>query len=314
MAHVLQLEAVTKEFTGHRAVDNVTLAIERESLFVLVGPSGCGKTTILRMVAGFEEPTKGRVLLSGDDVSRLPPYKRNVSTVFQNYALFPHLTARENIEFGLKRRKLENLDRRVEQVVELVRLQGKEHRKPAQLSGGEKQRVALARSLVLEPEVLLLDEPLAALDPKLRKQVRAELRSLQRRVGITFLMVTHDQEEAMSMADRIGVMNRGRLEQVGAPKEIYHKPATRFVAEFLGDVNWMNGVGVRPENITLRPATGNGRAGIVRNAVFLGNCLRIEIETADGARILAETAARQSFSLGDNVEFIWNPEDELHVA
>ncbi|MBM3812017.1 MAG: ABC transporter ATP-binding protein [Acidimicrobiia bacterium] len=310
MDAVLELRGVSKQFHGHRAVDDVSLAVPRGSLFALVGPSGCGKTTVLRMIAGFEIPTTGQVLLSGADVAGLPPYQRNVSTVFQNYALFPHLTARQNIEFGLRRRKASDLDRRVRDVLDLVQLAGKEHRKPAQLSGGEKQRVALARSLVLEPDLLLLDEPLAALDPKLRRQVRVELKSIQRRVGVTFLMVTHDQEEAMSMADSIAVMNKGRLEQIGPPREIYSRPATRFVAGFLGEVSWLNGFGLRPESIIL---SADGRPATVRSAVYLGNCLRLELQLESGETLLAETNPGARHTAGDQVNVTWRPEDELHV-
>src|SRR4029077_14951469 len=214
----LELRHLSKQYPGHAAVDGISLQIPQGGFFSLLGPSGCGKTTTLRMIAGFEEPTAGEVWLSGTLVNGRPPYERNVSTVFQNYALFPHLTAYANVEFGLRERGLRDRAARVRAALELVQLAGKESRYPSQLSGGERQRVALARSLVLEPEVLLLDEPLAALDPKLRKQMRIELNELQRRVGITFLFVTHDQEEAMSMSDAIAVMNAGRIEQVGTPE------------------------------------------------------------------------------------------------
>src|SRR3954471_8813024 len=229
MGPILELRSVVKHFPGQRAVDGISLSIPRGSFFSLVGPSGCGKTTTLRLIAGFEGRTSGDVLLTGQVVNRRKPYERNVSTVFQSYALFPHLTACENIEFGLKRRRATDIDGRVNAVLDLVGLSGKENRRPAQLSGGERQRVALARSVVLEPEVLLLDEPLAALDPQLRKQMRVELKALQRRVGITFLLVTHDQQEALSMSDQIAVMNRGLVEQVGSPEDVYLRPATSFV-------------------------------------------------------------------------------------
>ena len=215
----------------------------------MLGPSGCGKTTTLRLIAGFEEPTSGDIHLGGQRINELKPYQRNVSTVFQSYALFPHLTAVGNVEFGLRRRSTASAEiaRRVRDVFELVQLQGKQNHLPSQLSGGEKQRVALARSLVLEPDVLLLDEPLSALDPVLRKQVRAELRALQRRVGITFVFVTHDQEEALAVSDQIAVLNAGRLEQVGTPEDLYLRPRTRFVAGFLGAFNWFRGIAMRPE-------------------------------------------------------------------
>src|SRR5208337_3850794 len=232
MECVLELRAVSKHYPSHHAVNGVSLDLARGEFFSLLGPSGCGKTTTLRLVAGFEEPTHGEIRLNGSSIQHLKPYQRNVSTVFQNYALFPHLTVRENVEFGLRRRGENNIEARVREALEMVQLAGKESRRPAELSGGERQRAALARSLVLAPDVLLLDEPLSALDPALRKQVRAELKNIQRRVGITFLFVTHDQEEALSLSDRLGVMNQGRLEQVGTPQDIYLRPRTRFVASF----------------------------------------------------------------------------------
>src|ERR1700681_2906924 len=207
MNAVLELRGVSKHFSTHAAVKGVWLSIEKGEFFALLGPSGCGKTTTLRMIAGFEEPSGGEIRLNGANIDHLKPYQRNVSTVFQNYALFPHLTVQQNVEFGLRRRAENHVEKRVREVLELVQLSDKGSRHPSEISGGERQRVALARSLVLAPDVLLLDEPLSALDPNLRKQVRAELKELQRRVGITFLFVTHDQEEALSMADRLGVMN-----------------------------------------------------------------------------------------------------------
>src|SRR5882757_4331617 len=246
MGPILELRNLEKTFPGQRAVSGISLEIPRGSFFSLLGPSGCGKTTTLRLIAGFEQPTSGDVLLNGEIVNQRKPYERNVSTVFQNYALFPHLTARGNVEFGLKRHHATDIDRRVREAIELVGLTGKESRRPSQLSGGERQRVALARSLVLEPDVLLLDEPLAALDPKLRLQMRLELKAMQRRVGITFLFITHDQEEALSLSDQLAVMTGGRIEQVGSPEEVYLRPRTKFVAGFLGQVNWIDGVGVRP--------------------------------------------------------------------
>jgi ABC-type Fe3+/spermidine/putrescine transport system ATPase subunit len=318
MDAVLDLRSVSKRYPQHTAVDGVSLQVPRASLFSLVGPSGCGKTTTLRMIAGFETPTGGKVLLNGKDISHLPPYERNVSTVFQNYALFPHLTARANIEFGLRRKNAADLDGPVGKVLELLQLAGKESRYPSQLSGGEKQRVALARSLVIEPEVLLLDEPLSALDPQLRKQVRIELKSLQRRVGITFLMVTHDQEEALSMSDYIAVMHRGKLDQVGTPHDIYLRPASRFVASFLGAVNWISGVGVRPEvtRISERPP-GNGhmsQPATIRAATFLGNCYHIEAELPDGASAIAEVPRGNGiYKPGDRVHVWWHAHDEIRI-
>src|SRR4051812_29652008 len=270
MGPILELRNLVKDFPGQRAVAGISLTVPKGSFFSLVGPSGCGKTTTLRLIAGFEEPTSGDVLLNGEIVNNRKPYERNVSTVFQSYALFPHLTARENIEFGLRRRRATEIDRRVKDVIDLVGLAGKEERRPAQLSGGERQRVALARSVVLEPEVLLLDEPLAALDPQLRKQMRVELKALQRRVGITFLLVTHDQGEALSMSDQIAIMNRGLVEQVGAPEEVYLRPQTKFVAGFLGAVNWIGPIGVRPESTRIS-RQADGPRGVVTGASFLGD-------------------------------------------
>jgi spermidine/putrescine transport system ATP-binding protein len=221
------------------AVDHIDLEVNDREFFSLLGPSGCGKTTTLRMIGGFEQPTSGRIELAGQDVTWLPPFRRNVNTVFQNYALFPHLTVHENVAFGLRRRKVaeSELKQRVGEMLEIVELPGYERRKPSQLSGGQAQRVALARALVNKPAVLLLDEPLGALDLKLRKQMQVELKRIQQEVGITFIYVTHDQEEAMTMSDRIAVMNRGRYEQLGEPEVLYERPQTRFVAGFLGVSN-----------------------------------------------------------------------------
>jgi len=238
MECVLELRGVSKHYPGHHAVNGVSLNLARGEFFSLLGPSGCGKTTTLRLVAGFEEPTSGEIRLNGSSIQHLKPYQRNVSTVFQNYALFPHLTVRDNVEFGLRRRSGNHIETQVRDVLDLVQLAGKESRRPAQLSGGERQRVALARSLVLAPDVLLLDEPLSALDPNLRKQVRAELKAIQRRVGITFLFVTHDQEEALSLSDRLGVMNKGRLEQLGTPDLSAAQHTIRRVVPWRRQLDW----------------------------------------------------------------------------
>jgi spermidine/putrescine transport system ATP-binding protein len=242
----VRLVDVTKRFGDFVAVDSINLEVHDGEFFSLLGPSGCGKTTTLRMIGGFEEPTSGLIELSGQDVTWLPPYKRNVNTVFQNYALFPHLTIAENIAFGLRRRGVhsDEVKKRVGEALELVQLQGYEARKPAQISGGQAQRVALARALINRPGVLLLDEPLGALDLKLRKQMQVELKRIQQEVGITFIYVTHDQEEAMTMSDRIAVMNRGRYEQLAEPEVLYERPATTFVAGFLGVSNLLS---VRPD-------------------------------------------------------------------
>ncbi|MGH8867897.1 MAG: ABC transporter ATP-binding protein [Actinomycetes bacterium] len=237
----LRLEALSKRFGTFTAVDSVDITVPQGSFFALLGPSGCGKTTTLRMVAGLEMPTAGRVLLGDDDVTTRRPYQRPVNTVFQNYALFPHLDVYENVAFGLKRRGVRDVKGHVERMLSLVELEGFGRRKPGQLSGGQQQRVALARALVNRPRVLLLDEPLGALDLKLRRQMQIELKQVQTEVGITFIHVTHDQEEAMTMADTIAVMNGGRVEQMGAPAALYDNPATTFTANFLGQSNLVSG-------------------------------------------------------------------------
>jgi ABC-type Fe3+/spermidine/putrescine transport system ATPase subunit len=316
MESILELRDLVKHFPNHRAVDGISLKIPRGGFYSLLGPSGCGKTTTLRLIAGFEQPTSGDVLLDSAVVNEQKPYQRNVSTVFQNYALFPHLTAAENIAFGLKRKNRPDIERKVREALELVRLAGKESRYPAQLSGGERQRVALARSLVLQPDVLLLDEPLAALDPKLRKQMRLELKEMQRRVGITFLLVTHDQEEALSMSDQLAVMNAGAIEQVGTPQDVYLCPATRFVAGFLGAVNWIDGVGLRPEVTRIaRTQPSNGgrfRPGTVTGSVFLGNCVHVLTRLENGEDVVAEIPRNNgTYQTGENIHVCWNPSDEM---
>src|ERR1700757_2586209 len=236
---LLRIDAVAKKFGNFRAVDRLSLDIAAGEFFALLGPSGCGKTTLLRMLAGFETPDEGRILLDGKDIAQVLPHERPVNMMFQNYALFPHLSVRDNIAFGLRRAGMAKteINTRVAEMVALVKLDGLEKRKPDQLSGGQRQRVALARSLARRPQVLLLDEPLAALDKKLRESTQLELMELQRRLGMTFLIVPHDQEEAMPVASRIGVMDAGRLDQVGSPRELYEAPASRWIAEFIGDIN-----------------------------------------------------------------------------
>jgi ABC-type Fe3+/spermidine/putrescine transport system ATPase subunit len=296
------------------------------------------------MIAGFESPTTGEILLNGQRIDHLPPYQRNVNTVFQNYALFPHLTVEGNIQFGLRRKHAENVAERVRGVLEQVRLSGKESRRPAELSGGERQRVALARALVLAPDVLLLDEPLSALDPQLRKQVRSELKELQRRVGVTFLFVTHDQEEALALSDSIAVMNRGAIEQVGSPREVYARPRTRFVASFLGAMNWIDGIGVRPEAVrllrnlsgTTEPVAagppkvsgpGEGRSGpvplacnprgrkaVVAATVFLGPVMQVEARLEGGGVVMAQIGADAgAIQPGQTVYVSWTPTDEVRL-
>jgi len=267
----VSLVRLSKSFGSSVAVDGIDLQIPGGEFFSLLGPSGCGKTTTLRMIAGFEEPTSGEVRLDGDDMAGTPASRRNVHTVFQSYALFPHLTVFNNVAFGLRRQKVarEDVRRRVDEALALVELVGFARRKPAQLSGGEQQRVALARALVLRPAVLLLDEPLGALDAKLRRQLQVELKQLQEQVGITFVYVTHDQEEALTMSDRIAVMNCGRVEQVGRPREVYEEPSTAFVADFLGVSNLMDAT------VTKRSSAGSGAS------VLLGEGVQVEARAGD---------------------------------
>jgi putrescine transport system ATP-binding protein len=266
---LLRIEGVVKKFGSFRAVDALSLDIQAGEFFALLGPSGCGKTTLLRMLAGFEIPDEGRILLNGKDIAQVPPHQRPVNMMFQNYALFPHMNVRDNIAFGLKRAGISSseIDARVAEMLVLVKLDGLQKRKPDQLSGGQRQRVALARSLARRPQLLLLDEPLAALDKKLRESTQLELMELQRRLGLTFIIVTHDQAEAMTVAGRIGVMDAGRLEQVATPRELYEAPHSRWIAEFVGDINLLEG---KPETgkedhpaIARRLAIGTAQAGTV---------------------------------------------------
>jgi spermidine/putrescine transport system ATP-binding protein len=276
----VRLERVTKKFHDVVAVDDLSLDIERGSFFSMLGPSGCGKTTTLRMIGGFEEPTAGTIYLGDTDVTGRPPFKRDVNTVFQSYALFPHLSVFDNVAFGLRRKGVQTTDvrRRVGEMLELVELPGYERRKPSQLSGGQQQRVALARALINQPRVLLLDEPLGALDLKLRKQMQIELKRIQTEVGITFVYVTHDQEEAMTMSDAIAVMRGGRIEQLGTPEELYERPRTAFVAGFLGVSNLLDGrvldregpwvtVALADGSVLRAPADGVNGAGELRIGV-----------------------------------------------
>jgi spermidine/putrescine transport system ATP-binding protein len=321
----VELESVTKRFGSLVAVDELSLALAGGEFFTLLGPSGCGKTTTLRMVAGFEQPSDGTIRIEGEDVVSLPPHRRPTNTVFQSYALFPHLSVRDNVAFGLRRKRVpkSEIDGRVSAELERVGLTAEARRRPAQLSGGQQQRVALARALVNLPKVLLLDEPLGALDLKLRKGLQLELKRIQREVGITFVYVTHDQEEALTMSDRIAVMNRGKVEQVGGPEDVYERPATTFVAGFIGVSNLMpatvSGSGelqleqgplirtatdglstgdhcyavVRPEKLWIERlgsigTSANGRAsveGVVESSVYLGTSTQMVVDIGDGVRM-----------------------------
>ena len=345
----IRLDRVTKRFDEVVAVDDLSLEIERGSFFALLGPSGCGKTTTLRMIGGFEEPTAGTIYLGDRSVTGLPPYKRDVNTVFQSYALFPHLSIFENVAFGLRRKGTRggNLRGQVERMLELVQLKGFERRKPRQLSGGQQQRVALARALVNSPRVLLLDEPLGALDLKLRKEMQLFIKALQHDLGITFIHVTHDQEEAMTMADKIAVMNNGRIEQLGSPNELYERPETAFVAGFLGISNLLRGtvagedavrledgttirtragslngrsgavaVGIRPEKI--RPSAGDANAlpGTVKESAYIGVSTQYIVETANGdvtVVVLNDQPGSDAHAPGERLTLSWDPESTFVV-
>lgn len=285
---IVRFEGVTKRFGDHAAVAGVTLDIREGEFFALLGPSGCGKTTLMRLLAGFEAPDAGRILLDGADVAALPPHRRPVHMMFQSYALFPHLTVAKNVAFGLKGLPKAEAAARVDEMLALVKLDGLGGRKPHQLSGGQQQRVALARALAPRPRILLLDEPLAALDRKLREETQAELVALQRRLGLTFLVVTHDQDEALAMADRLAVMQAGEVVQVGSPAEVYERPATRAVAEFIGEVNVLPAgdgwIAVRPEKVEIHTeaAPAGALEGRISEASYFGDRTRYVVETPQG--------------------------------
>ena len=340
----IRLEGVTKRFDDVVAVDDLSLEIEQGSFFALLGPSGCGKTTTLRMIGGFEQPTAGTIYLGNRPVTGLPPYRRDVNTVFQSYALFPHLSIFENVAFGLKRQGTARKDvgGRVLEILRLVELEGMERRKPRQLSGGQQQRVALARALVCRPRVLLLDEPLGALDLKLRKQMQLFLKRIQHDIGITFVHVTHDQEEAMTMADRIAVMSKGKIEQLGTPDELYERPETPFVAGFLGVSNLLPGsvvgeeqvrlddgtlvqvapdalhgrrgrvaVGIRPEKIRIDAAEVNTLPGVVQESAYVGVATQYIVETASGRLTVYVQNVRpgaEGAAPGDRLTLSWSPD------
>ena len=346
MAGDVELRGITKRFGHVTAVDDVSLHVRSGEFFSLLGASGCGKTTTLRLIAGFEQPTAGSVILDGSDMTSTPAHKRKVNTVFQSYALFPYLSVFDNVAFGLRRRRTPKaeLRERVENMLRVVHLDGLDARMPSQLSGGQQQRVALARALVLEPSALLLDEPLGALDAKLRKTLQLELKSLQERVGVTFVYVTHDQEEALTMSDRIAVMSNGRIEQVATPKEIYEEPATLFVADFLGVSNLMpaaavaseNGglrvrmgtfelvvrrgdveargdvkVVIRPERVTVthfgeEGGRGNRLPGMVERVVYLGSAEQLVIRLATGDTV-------QALLPNDGAPHLFEPGTPVHV-
>ena len=342
---IIRLTDVDKSFDDERVVKKLNLDVEEGEFLTMLGPSGCGKTTTLRMIAGFEVPTSGQIFLEGEDVDDKKPNERNVNTVFQNYALFPHMNVFDNIAFGLveKKVKKDEIRSRVEEMIKLVQLDGMEKRMPAQMSGGQKQRVAIARALVNRPKVLLLDEPLGALDLKLKKQMQGELKALQRRLGITFIYVTHDQEEALTMSDRIAVMNRGRLEQVGTPEEVYNHPETKFVADFIGESNIIEGyienmtddsievtmesgkaiihetgyrmeemvyLCIRPENLKISTEAKEGFRfrGQVKEHIFIGSTNKTMIEMPNGQMLKSVTPAEDELiPVGTAVNVFWNP-------
>ena len=349
MEPVVQFDNVTKSYGKHVAVENLNLSIEAGKFVTLLGPSGCGKSTSLRMLGGFETPNSGRILLGGKDVTRVPPNKRNVNIVFQDYALFPHMNVAKNIAFGLELKGLDNqhIHRRVSELLELVQLQDYAKRLPAELSGGQRQRVALMRALAPDPAVLLLDEPLSALDAKLRQQMQIELKSIQEKTGKTFMFVTHDQEEALTMSDTIVVMNKGRIEQTGDPNTLYGRPGSVFVANFIGETNLLrstvvgtdsdsaalswNGITIkaaqggltpkagdhlyvvlRPEAIhcsAAEPTSGNRIKGKIRQRVFKGNHTSLSVEVGDGTMLNALVHPSDVTQLnGEDIWVSWKPE------
>ena len=317
---IVSIKGLSRSFGDVRAVAGVDLDIYEGEFITLLGPSGSGKTTVLRMIAGFEKPDSGTIDLAGKDVSQLPPYERDVNTVFQDYALFPHMNVISNIEYGLKVKGVakEECSARALEALKQVRLEGYGERKPSQLSGGQRQRVALARALVNRPSVLLLDEPLGALDLKLREQMQIELKELQREVGITFIFVTHDQEEALTMSDRIAVFNNGKIEQLGTPREIYENPVSSFVSEFVGQTNKivMDGtrINIRPESVSVSKSKASGNRslpGNLRDVIFVGAITRYLVDTNCGPVI--SVVPEGDLKVGDAVTVSWEKEKEFLV-
>lgn len=341
MENIIELKHITKNFDDNfTAVDDFNLEVQRGEFVTFLGPSGCGKTTTLRMIAGFEMPTEGEILLNGKDISKLPPNKRPINTVFQRYALFPHLNIYDNIAFGLKLKKLPKaeIEKKVKKALEMVDLEGFEDRRVQTLSGGQQQRIAIARSLVNEPEILLLDEPLGALDLKMRKEMQLELKEMHERLGITFIYVTHDQEEALTMSDTVVVMNGGKIQQIGSPVDIYNEPTNAFVADFIGESNILKGlmvkdrlveiagnefecvdsgfgentpvdIVIRPEDITLVPPSESKLNGIVESVIFKGVHYEMIIEGYDFQWIVHSTKAAEK---GASVGISFTP-DDIHI-
>lgn len=348
---IIKIDNVNKKYGENTVVNNLNMEIKKGEFLTLLGPSGCGKTTTLRMIAGFETPTNGNIYVEGQEIQNTEPYDREVNTVFQNYALFPHMNIYDNVAFGLsiKRVKKEEIKKRVMEMLDLVQLIGYENRKPDQLSGGQKQRVAIARALINRPKVLLLDEPLGALDLKLRKQMQFELKRLQRKLGITFIYVTHDQEEALTMSDRIAIMYGGNLEQIGTPREIYERPVSKFVADFIGESNIFYGVTsvnesntasikvengevsvisdnlkeneiiyvlVRPEDIKIanNQVEGFTVEGIIKEHVYIGNVSKTIISLPEGMEIKMNTSTKNNLlEVGSKVYVYWEKEDAVVI-
>lgn len=338
--NIIEIQGISKVYGDNTVLDNLSLNIRKNEFLTLLGPSGCGKTTTLKIIAGFETADSGKVVFDGNDISDLPPYKRQLNTVFQKYALFPHMNIYENIAFGLKIKKLpkEEIDKKVREMLKMVALEGFEKRAVESLSGGQQQRVAIARALVNEPQVLLLDEPLGALDLKLRKEMQLELKKIQKRLGITFIFVTHDQEEALTMSDTIVVMNKGVIQQMGSPEDIYNEPANAFVADFIGESNILNGimledykvefsnnvftcidsgfnknedidVVIRPEDIEITTVDKGMLTGKVNSVTFKGVHYEIEVETENNKWIVHNT---KSANVGRTVGLIIDPE-AIHI-
>ena len=352
MEDIIKIEDVCKDYGDNKVVKHLNMNIRKGEFLTLLGPSGCGKTTTLRMIAGFEQPSSGNITIEGKDIRGTKPYQREVNTVFQNYALFPHMTISDNIAFGLtiKRLKKDEIQKRVQEMLELVQLEGYGNRKPDQLSGGQKQRVAIARALVNRPKVLLLDEPLGALDLKLRKQMQFELKRLQKKLGITFVYVTHDQEEALTMSDRIAVLSRGVLEQIDNPRMIYNHPASKFVADFIGESNLFYGtvnsvfgdtvsvtletgtvmakcpdvkvgeivdISVRPENLLMSetPVPGFDCPAVIKEYVFIGNIHKVILAMPSGKEVKINQSPKiEELPVGTKVNLYWEKEDAVVIS
>lgn len=318
---LLELKEIRKRFGDSEVLKGINLQIEEGEFITFLGPSGCGKTTTLRIVAGLEEPDSGSVILNGTDVTDFPPEKRDINTVFQTYALFPHMDVEANIGYGLKIKKVpkKEIRERVKRCLELVQLQGYEKRKPSELSGGQRQRVAIMRAVINNPKVLLLDEPLGALDLQLRRQMQLELKRLQKKLGITFIYITHDQEEAINMSDRIVVMREGRFEQIGTPDEIYYTPKTSFVAEFVGNANIIRQgsrlLAVRSEHILIGPEAGEGIPAKIVEKSYAGGLLRVVFLLETGEEITASRhGINYDLEIGEITAVSWKPEHAAEVA